>query len=221
MVNLNNDWDALLAPEFQKEYYIKLRQFLIAEYQTKTIYPDKHDIFNAFKLTPYNATKIVILGQDPYINPSEAQGLSFSVPKNIKIPPSLANIFKELHNDIGAAIPPHGCLIEWALQGVLLLNTVLTVQQGRSHSHANKGWEIFTDNVLHILNQKDAPVVFLLWGNPAKAKAVALNNPKHLVLTAAHPSPLAGGKFFGCRHFSKANDFLAENGEARIDWGFM
>jgi len=218
MVNLNNDWDNLLKHEFEKEYYQNLRKFLITEYNTKTIFPDKYDIFNALKLTSYADTKVVILGQDPYINPGEAHGLAFSVQEGIKIPPSLQNIFKELKSDLGCTIPKHGNLSSWAKQGVLLLNNVLTVQNGKSRSHASKGWETFTDNVLSLLNQKNSPLVYLLWGKDAQSKGLFLNNLNHLVLRAAHPSPLAGGKFFGCRHFSKTNFFLEQNGIQGVNW---
>ena len=218
MINLQNDWDALLQPESQQEYYLALRKFLKEEYRNHTVFPDMHDIFNAFKLTPYNAVKVVILGQDPYINPNEAHGLAFSVQPTAKIPPSLANIFKELAADLGYTIPSHGCLENWAKQGVLLLNTVLTVRHKVSKSHANMGWEQFTDSVLQKLNQKNAPLVFMLWGKVAQTKLKILTNPQHLILTAAHPSPLAGNAFFGCKHFSQANEFLQKNNLPPIDW---
>ena len=215
MIKLNNDWDVLLADEFKKEYYLNLRQFLKQEYSTKTIYPDMYDIFNALKLTSFCDTKIVIVGQDPYINKGEAHGLAFSVNHGIKIPPSLINIFKELSSDIGIDMPKSGCLTAWAERGVLLLNSVLTVQAGKSRSHAKKGWEIFTDYVLSLLNERKKPLVFMLWGNDAKNKGQIITGRQHLVLTAAHPSPLAGGRFFGCKHFSKANEFLKDDA---IDW---
>ena len=215
MIKLNNDWDALLADEFKKDYYLSLRQFLKHEYSTKIIYPDMYDIFNALKLTAHDNTKIVIVGQDPYINKGEAHGLAFSVNHGIKIPPSLLNIFKELSDDIGMDMPKSGCLTAWAKRGVLLLNSVLTVQAGKSRSHAKKGWELFTDYVLSLLNERKKPLVFMLWGNDAKNKGQIITCKHHLVLTAAHPSPLAGGRFFGCKHFSKANEFL---GEDAIDW---
>ena len=217
-VKIGNDWDSHIGEEFDKEYYLSLREFLKWEYSTQTIYPDMYDIFNALKYTAYGETKVVILGQDPYINPGEAHGLCFSVKPPSKIPPSLMNIFVELQNDIGCPIAPTGCLTNWAKQGVLLLNTVLTVRAKQSNSHKNKGWEIFTTRILEVLNQKDAPVVFMLWGNHAKSQSSILTNPQHLILTAAHPSPLAGGKFFGCKHFSKANEFLSSNGLSGIDW---
>ena len=218
MVKLHNDWDAILAEEFSKEYYQKLRVFLKEAYSTRTIYPNMYDIFNALKLTPYRQVKAVIVGQDPYINPGEAHGLSFSVLPGAKTPPSLANIFKELHEDLGCTIPNNGHLVHWAQQGVMLLNTVLTVEARRSRSHAGQGWERFTDTVLYHLNDREEPMAFLLWGKDAQAKGRLIDNPRHLVLKAAHPSPLAGGRFFGCRHFSKTNDFLTKNGQAPIDW---
>jgi len=218
MVKLNNDWDALLAEEFKKEYYLELREFLKNEYRSRTIYPDMHDIFNALKFTPYEKVKAVIVGQDPYINPGEAHGLAFSVKPGAKTPPSLANIFKELASDTGAETPPNGHLERWAHQGVMLLNTVLTVRAGQSRSHAKKGWEQFTDSVLDILDRREKPVVFLLWGRDAQTKGRIISDQKHLILQAAHPSPLAGGKFFGCKHFSKTNAFLKKHGIAEIDW---
>ena len=216
MISLGNDWDQLLKDEFRKDYYQNLRQFLKEEYSTKTIYPEMHDIFNALKSTPFQNVKVVILGQDPYINPGEAHGLAFSVQPTAKIPPSLLNIFNELQTDLGCYIPDNGYLIHWAKQGVLLLNTVLTVQQGKSKSHTGKGWEQFTDEILHLLSMKSR-VVFMLWGRDAQHK-IPLIHSNHLTLTAAHPSPLAGGKFFGCKHFSKANQFLSINGYDQIDW---
>ena len=217
-VKMGNDWDALIGDEFEKDYYLRLREFLKQEYSTRKIYPDMYDIFNALKLTPYNAVKVVILGQDPYINPDEAHGLSFSVKPGIRVPPSLMNVYKELLDDLGCTIPNTGCLIKWAEQGVLLLNAVLTVRAGVSNSHKNMGWENFTSRVIEIIDQKTEPVVFMLWGKNAKEKLTLLKNPAHLVLQAAHPSPLAGNAFLGCRHFSKANDFLAKNGREVIDW---
>jgi len=219
MVNLGNDWDGLLKDEFSKEYYLRLRTFLKESYRAKTIYPDMHDIFNALKFTPYSHVKAVIVGQDPYINPGEAHGLAFSVKPGAKIPPSLINIFKELCDDIGCEMPANGHLERWARQGVMLLNTVLTVEARKSRSHARRGWEQFTDAVMDILNMREQPMVFLLWGRDAQTKGEKITNPKHLILKAAHPSPLAGGRFFGSRHFSKTNAFLQENGTAPIDWG--
>ena len=218
MVQLNNDWDALLVNEFDQEYYQSLRRFLKAAYMTKTVYPNMHDIFNALKLTPYEHVKAVIVGQDPYINEGEAHGLSFSVCPGIKTPPSLANIFKELSVDVGCTIPNNGHLVHWAKQGVLLLNAVLTVEAKKSRSHAGQGWERFTDYILELLNRRKTPMAFLLWGRDAQAKGRIVDNPSHLILQAAHPSPLAGGRFFGCRHFSKTNEFLAANGLTPIDW---
>jgi len=218
VVKLHNDWDVLLADEFQKDYYQDLRAFLKNAYSTRTVYPGMHDIFNALKLTSYRQVKAVIVGQDPYINPGEAHGLAFSVLPGAKVPPSLANIFKELRDDADFNIPNNGHLVHWANQGVMLLNTVLTVEARRSRSHAGKGWERFTDTVMFHLNDREEPMVFLLWGKDAQAKGRLIDNPRHLVLKAAHPSPLAGGRFFGCRHFSKTNTFLAQNGQSPIDW---
>lgn len=219
MVNLGNDWDELLKDEFQKDYYQQLRQFLIREYRTKTIYPDMYKIYEALKLTSYADTKVVILGQDPYHGENQAHGLAFSVQEGVQIPPSLVNIYKELADDLGCYIPNNGYLVPWAKQGVLLLNTSLTVVANRANSHRNKGWEILTDRIIQLLNEKDAPVVYLLWGNNAKEKTKYLNNPKHLVLKSVHPSPLSANRgFFGCKHFSKANKFLRDNGVKEIDW---
>lgn len=219
MVKLDNDWDELLQEEFQKPYYLELRQFLISEYRTKTIYPDIYKIFEALKLTSYQDTKVVILGQDPYHGEKQAHGLAFSVQQGVQIPPSLLNMYKELSEDLGCYIPNNGYLVPWAKQGVLLLNTSLTVIANRPNSHRKKGWEILTDTIIQILNQKDAPVVYLLWGNNAQEKAKYLTNSKHFVLKAAHPSPLSAHKgFFGCKHFSKVNQFLRENGLHEIDW---
>lgn len=219
MPKIGNDWDEIIGEEFTKDYYIKLREFLKAEYTSKAIYPNMHDIFNSLKLTGFRETKVVILGQDPYIKPGEAHGLSFSVKPGVKIPPSLLNIFKELKNDLGCEIPNSGCLEKWAARGVLMLNAVLTVRAGESNSHKNKGWENFTSRVIQTLDEhKDKPVVFMLWGNNAKEKEALICNRKHLILKAAHPSPLAGGAFFGCKHFSKANNFLTEHGIEPVDW---
>ncbi len=219
MVNLGNDWDEILKGEFDKQYYRNLREFLKQEYKTGTIYPSMYDIFNALKFTPYKDVKVVIIGQDPYHGPKQAHGLCFSVQKGVAIPPSLLNIYKELNSDIGFKIPQHGYLKNWADQGVLLLNAVLTVRAGEANSHKGKGWEIFTDTVIKHLNDRQEPLVFMLWGANAKAKGAMITNPNHLVLTAAHPSPLSAyNGFFGCRHFSKANEFLKANGQAGIDW---
>ena len=218
MVKLDNDWDELLEGEFEKEYYLNLRRFLVDEYKNKIIYPDKNEIFNALKLTPYNKVKAVIIGQDPYHEKGQAHGLCFSVRKGIEIPPSLKNIYKEIKADIDIDPPSHGCLTDWAKEGVLLLNTVLTVRDGEANSHKGKGWEKFTDRIISELNNREKPVVFILWGNNAKIKEQLITNKKHLILKAAHPSPLsAHNGFWGCRHFSKTNEFLKEFGE-EINW---
>ena len=214
-----NDWKDLLAPEFEKEYYKKLHGFLAHEYRTQTIYPDMYEIFATLQATPYHEVKAVILGQDPYHGPGQAHGFSFSVKPGVEIPPSLQNIYKELHTDLGCSIPTTGYLKKWADQGVLMLNAVLTVRAGYANSHAGMGWEVFTDRVIQLLNQREDPVVFLLWGRNARAKKALITEPRHLVLEAAHPSPLsAHNGFFGCRHFSKTNDFLVKNGKTPIDW---
>ncbi len=214
MVNIGNDWDTILEGEFEKEYYKELRRFLINEYKTQIVFPSMYDIFNALKLTAYQDVKAVILGQDPYHEPNQAHGLCFSVKRGVQRPPSLINIFKELESDLGIKPPEHGCLEDWAKQGVLLLNTVLTVRIGQANSHKGKGWEIFTNRVIEALNQREKPMVFLLWGANAKAKAELITNKQHIILTAAHPSPLSAyNGFYGCRHFSKANVFLAKSGE--------
>lgn len=219
MVQFNNDWDTILADEFKKEYYLKLREFLKKEYSTQTIYPNMHNIFNALKYTSFADTKVVIIGQDPYHGPHQAHGLCFSVQNGIAAPPSLKNIFKELNDDLNVTEPAHGCLTDWAKQGVLLLNTVLTVREGNPNSHKGKGWEIFTDRVISELNNKTTPVVFLLWGANAKAKAKIITNPLHIKLETVHPSPLSAyGGFFGCKHFSKANQILKSSNQTPIDW---
>ncbi|MBQ9084411.1 MAG: uracil-DNA glycosylase [Clostridia bacterium] len=219
MVHIGNDWDKLLAEEFGKEYYLKLREFLKTEYFSKRIYPPMEDIFNALRYTSYENTRVVILGQDPYHGAGQAHGLCFSVKAGVAFPPSLKNIFKELENDLGVPAPPTGELNGWAKQGVLLLNTTLTVREGQPQSHKGQGWEILTDRIIDLLNKKESPVVFLLWGGNARAKKALINNPRHLVLECAHPSPLSAySGFFGCRHFSKANQFLASNGANVIDW---
>ena len=218
MVHLGNDWDELLAEEFAKDYYLQLRQFLKSEYSHQRIYPSAYDIFNALKLTAYNDVKVVLLGQDPYHGAGQAQGLCFSVANGVRQPPSLQNIFKELNNDLGYAPPANGSLIKWAQNGVLLLNTVLTVREGQANSHKGKGWEQFTDRVIMLLNEREQPLVFLLWGANAKTKRELISNPRHLILQAAHPSPLsATSGFFGCRHFSCANEFLRQYGQ-EVDW---
>ena len=219
MVNIGNEWDSIIGDEFNKPYYKELRTFLKNEYFSRKIYPDMHDIFNALKYTSYNSVKAVILGQDPYHGEGQAHGLCFSVKKGVTPPPSLVNIFKELNADLGVPIASHGELTSWAKNGVLLLNTALTVREGLPNSHRGKGWEIFTDAVISALNQRSEPIVFILWGANAKAKASLITNPIHLKLTAAHPSPLSAyNGFFGCRHFSKANEFLVKNGIEPIDW---
>ena len=216
---IQNDWLAPLKPEFAKPYYAELFQFVKNEYATRQIFPPADDIFNAFHLTPLHEVKVVILGQDPYHNDGQANGLCFSVRPDVEIPPSLVNIYKELHDDLGCYVPDNGCLEKWAKQGVLLLNTVLTVRAHQANSHKGIGWEQFTDAVIRILNEQDRPIVYLLWGRPAQMKKSMLDNPRHLVLTAAHPSPLSAYRgFFGCRHFSQTNAFLEENGLSPIDW---
>lgn len=219
MVKLGNSWDELLKEEFEKDYYLRLREFLKVEYSTRTIYPDMHDIFNALKLTDYNDVKVVILGQDPYHGEGEAHGLSFSVKPGIAIPPSLRNIYKELNTSLGCYIPNNGFLEKWAKQGVLLLNSSLTVRKDMANSHSGKGWEMLTDAIIKKLNSRNAPMVYMLWGNNAKAKAWFVDSSKHLVLMSVHPSPLSASRgFFGCNHFKLANDFLAQKGIEPIDW---
>lgn len=218
MVSLGNSWDALLAEEFEKEYYKKIRAFLAKEYKNPAYptYPNMYDIFNALKITDYNSVKAVILGQDPYHGPGQAHGLSFSVKDGVAPPPSLVNIFKEYNADLGYPIPKSGNLTKWAENGVLLLNAVLTVRGSMAASHRGLGWEMFTDRVIELLNQREKPVVFLLWGRFARDKKSLVTNPCHKVLEAAHPSPLSAyNGFFGCRHFSKANEFLKDD---PIDW---
>ena len=220
MVHFENSWDELLKDEFKKPYYLKLRQFLINEYRSQVIYPNMYDIFNAMKITSYEDVKVVIIGQDPYHGENQAHGLSFSVKKGIAPPPSLVNIFKEIKSDVGVDNSgKHGELTKWAEEGVLLLNSCLTVRAGKANSHRGLGWENFTDDVIRLLNQREKPMVFMLWGANAKAKAQLITNPAHLVLTAAHPSPLSAyNGFFGCKHFSKANDFLVKNGMTPVNW---
>ncbi len=216
---IGNDWQALLEPEFSQEYYQNLRKFLAEEYKTRVIYPDMYHIFATLQATPYDQVKVVILGQDPYHGPNQAHGFSFSVPEGVDIPPSLMNIYKELNTDLGCTIPKSGCLTKWADQGVLLLNAVLTVRAGQAASHRGMGWEQFTDRIIELLNEREKPMVFMLWGRYAKNKQSLITNPRHLVLTAAHPSPLSAyNGFFGCRHFSKANAFLTMTGQEPIDW---
>ena len=216
---LSNDWNDYLAGEFEKEYYQKLRKFLISEYHTRTIYPDMYDIFNALHYTSYHDTKVVILGQDPYHGKDQAHGLSFSVRKGVAIPPSLLNIYKELHDDLGCYIPNNGYLKPWADQGVLLLNASLTVRAGVANSHRNIGWEIFTDKVIEILNERDKPVIFILWGANARSKKKYITNKQHYIIESPHPSPLsAHNGFFGSKPFSRANEILKSVGEEPIDW---
>lgn len=219
MVNIGNDWDEILGGEFQKEYYLKLRAFLAHEYKTGTVYPDMYDIFNALKLTAYRDVKVVIIGQDPYHGPNQAHGLCFSVLPGVTPPPSLKNIYKEIEAEYGTPPPQDGELTRWAKQGVLLLNTVLTVRAGMANSHRGKGWEIFTDKIISLLNDRKEPIVFMLWGGNAKQKQKLITNSHHLVLTAAHPSPLSAfNGFFGCGHFKKCNDFLTEINREPIVW---
>ena len=222
MVHIGNDWDYLLKEEFDSDYYLKLREFLKKEYFSTTVYPPMDDIFNALKYTSYENTRVVILGQDPYHGPGQAHGLCFSVKEGVAPPPSLKNIFKEINNDLGISTPKSGELIGWAKQGVLLLNTTLTVRQGAPQSHKGKGWEILTDKIISLIDKKTSPVVFLLWGGNARAKRSLIKNPLHLVLECAHPSPLsAHAGFFGCKHFSKANVFLESVGAKVIDWSII
>lgn len=219
MVNLGNDWDSILADEFEKEYYKELRRFLVSEYRTRTIYPNMNDIFNALKFTSFENTKAVILGQDPYHGENQAHGLCFSVLRGIEPPPSLKNIYKELESDVGFVPPMHGELTHWAKQGVLMLNAVLTVRAHQANSHKGCGWESFTDRVIAELNNKKTPVVFLLWGANARQKARVITNPIHVKLETVHPSPLSAyNGFFGCKHFSKCNEILEKSGQSPIDW---
>ena len=220
MSNVSEDWRQVMAEELEKPYYKQLSHFVLQEYHSHTIYPPMDDIYNAFQETPLSKVKVLLLGQDPYHNVNQAHGMSFSVlPSQTEIPPSLQNIYKELHDDLGCYIPNNGYLVKWAKQGVLLLNTVLTVRAHSANSHRGHGWEQFTDRVIEVLNEQDRPIVYLLWGKTAQSKSSMLNNPKQLVLTAPHPSPLSAYRgFFGCRHFSKANAFLQEHGVEPIDW---
>lgn len=219
MAAINNDWLEALQEEFKKPYYKKLFQTVNQEYKTRLIFPPADDVFNAFHLTPLRDVKVVILGQDPYHNNGQAHGLCFSVKKGVEVPPSLVNIYQELHDDLGCTIPNHGCLTKWAGQGVLLLNTVLTVRAHQANSHRDIGWEQFTDAAITALDAQDRPIVFILWGSPAQRKKAMLHNPKHLILQAPHPSPLSAYRgFFGSRPFSRTNEFLKENGLEPIDW---
>lgn len=216
---LDNDWAPLLEEEFQKPYYLKLREFLKKEYMEETIYPSMHDIFNSLKLTPFHKVKVVLLGQDPYHGHGQAHGLSFSVKPGVKTPPSLNNIFKELQDDAGCRIPNSGCLVKWADEGVLLLNTVLTVRASQAHSHRGKGWEIFTDKVISLVNERETPVIFILWGKPAQEKIRLIDTTKHTIIKSPHPSPFSANRgFFGSRPFSRTNERLLELGEKPINW---
>ncbi|MBE6067303.1 MAG: uracil-DNA glycosylase [Clostridium lundense] len=216
---LKNGWQDLLEDEFKKEYYLKLRDFLINEYKTKAIYPNMYDIFNALHYTDYKDVKVVILGQDPYHGPNQAHGLSFSVKPGVPAPPSLVNIYKELNSDIGCYIPNNGYLKKWTDQGVMLLNTVLTVRAGEANSHKGIGWEYFTDKVIGLLNDREEPIVFILWGKNAQSKVDVINNPKHYIIKSVHPSPLSVHRgFFGSKPFSKTNKFLISIGKKPIDW---
>lgn len=219
MVKLDNSWDLRLAEEFQKPYYQKLRKILAQEYRTQTIYPDMHHIFHALRTTDYDDVKAVIIGQDPYHGAGQAHGLCFSVQPGVEPPPSLKNIYKEIQAELGIPVPQTGCLLPWAKQGVLMLNAVLTVRAGQANSHKGMGWEIFTDRVISLLNEREKPMVFLLWGANAGKKQELITNPRHLVLKCAHPSPLSAFQgFFGCGHFQKTNAFLEEMGMEPIDW---
>jgi uracil-DNA glycosylase len=219
MIGIKNDWDVLLAAEFEKPYFKKLINDLEEAYNTELIYPSKNDLFAALQLTSYAATKVVILGQDPYHGPNQAHGLSFSVKAGVQIPPSLRNILNELQSDLGCSIPNHGCLFSWAEQGVLLLNTVMSVRAGQANSHKKLGWQLFTNLIIRLLNNRDKPVVFILWGSDAQQKADLITNKQHHVIQSVHPSPLSSYRgFLGSKPFSKANRLLAENGQSPIEW---
>lgn len=216
---IENDWLQAVGGEFKKPYYAQLYKFIKEEYNTKVIYPPADDIFNALHLTPLSKVKVLILGQDPYHNEGQAHGLCFSVKPEVDIPPSLENIYKELKDDLGCKIPNNGYLVKWAEQGVLMLNTVLTVRAHQANSHQGRGWEQFTDAIINAVNAQDRPIVYMLWGRPAQSKIPMLTNSKHLILKAPHPSPLSAYRgFFGCKHFSQANEFLRKNGIEPIDW---
>ena len=219
MVKLNNDWDEKIGREFEKDYYLRLRMFLKEEYASHAVFPDMYELFSALKVTPFSKVKVVILGQDPYHEPGQAHGMAFSVKPGVQIPPSLLNMYKELNTEFGYEIPKTGYLMKWAQQGVLLLNTVLTVRSGEANSHHGKGWETFTDEIIRQLNLRKDPIVFMLWGNNARRKKELITNPQHHVLEAAHPSPLSASRgFMGCGHFKKANEILISNLRAPIDW---
>ena len=216
---IGNDWDLHLKDEFEKEYFLKIKEFVDEEYASKTIYPPYDEIFNAFRLTPLSNVKVVILGQDPYHEKGQAHGLAFSTPEGRPIPRSLKNIFKEITAEYGYPLPDSGCLEPWAKQGVFLLNTVLTVEDGNANSHSKCGWQTFTDNVINVLNTQTQPIVYMLWGKQAEKKKELITNPNHLVLISSHPSPLSARRgFFGCNHFKLANEFLKENKKEEIDW---
>ena len=219
---IGNDWDSVLEDEFKKDYFLKVKEFVSEEYETKTIYPPRDEIFNAFKFTPLANVKVVILGQDPYHEAGQAHGLAFSTPDGRPIPRSLKNIFKEINEEYDYPIPESGCLEKWAEQGVFLLNTVLTVEDGNANSHSKCGWQTFTDNVIGILNNQKQPIVFMLWGKQAEKKKELITNPNHLVLITSHPSPFSARRgFFGCNHFRLANEFLKENKKEEIDWNLV
>ena len=219
MAGISGGWYEALKDEFKKPYYKKLFETVNQEYRTRRIFPPANDIFNAFHLTPLDKVKVVILGQDPYHNNGQAHGLCFSVQKGVEVPPSLVNIYQELHDDLGVKIPDHGCLTKWASQGVLMLNTVLTVRAHQANSHRDIGWERFTDAAIKALDRQDRPIVFILWGSPAQRKKAMLHNPQHLILQAPHPSPLSAFRgFFGSRPFSQTNRFLQEHGVEPVDW---
>jgi len=219
MIQIGNRWDELLGDEFSKPYFKELMEFVDEEYKNYIIHPDREDIFNALKHTSYDDTKAVIFGQDPYHGENQAHGLAFSVKKGVDIPPSLKNMYKELQDELGLTIPDHGCLEKWANQGALLLNSALTVRDGLANSHKNKGWEKVTDRIVSLLNERSQPVIFLLWGNDAKRKQELITNPQHIILTAAHPSPLSATRgFMGCGHFKKVNNILLAMNKEPIDW---
>ena len=219
MVNIGNDWDEILKDEFEKEYYKKMRKFLINEYKTKIIYPKPEEIFTAFKLTSYKDCKIILLGQDPYHGENQAHGLAFSVKEGIKLPPSLRNMYREINNEYGYEMSKNGHLVPWAKQGILLLNTALTVIAENANSQSKIGWEIFTDNIIEILNKREESLIFILWGSNARSKKRLIDTKKHYILEGVHPSPLSANRgFFGCGHFKKANEILKELGKKEIDW---
>jgi len=219
MVQLGNSWDSILEEQFSQEYYLRLREFLKYEYSHYKVFPDMYDIFNAFRYTDYDDVKAVILGQDPYHEPGQAHGMAFSVKPGVSIPPSLQNIYKELQTSLDCYIPNNGYLVKWAEQGVLLLNTTLTVRSGNANSHSQQGWQIFTDNVIRKLSDRAEPIVFILWGSNARRKAEIIDRSRHFILEAPHPSPLSAYRgFFGCNHFAKTNEILINLGKTPIDW---